>query len=66
MFSQSLLRQQLRVAANQRETRKMSTYEQHKLSGGSVVKVVPRVMEHFGSLEKKQEIFAETGSLFIR
>ncbi len=66
MFSQSLLRQQLRVAANQRETRKMYTYEQHKLSGGSVAKVMPLVMEHFGSWEKKREIFAETGSLFIR
>ena len=37
------------VAANQRETRKMANYEQHKLPGGSVVKVVPLVMEHFGS-----------------
>ncbi len=37
------------VAANQRETRKMAKYEQHKLPGGSVVKVIPPVMEHFGS-----------------
>ena len=37
------------VAANQRETRKMSKYEQHKLPGGSVVNVVPLVMQHFRS-----------------
>ena len=37
------------VAANRRETRKMSKYKQHKLPGGSVVKVVPLLMKHFGS-----------------
>ena len=37
------------AAANRRETRKMSKYEQHKLLGGSVVNVVPLIMEHFGS-----------------
>ena len=37
------------VADNRRETRKMSKYEQHKLPGGSAVKVLPVVMEHFGS-----------------
>ena len=62
MFSQALLRQ--RVAANRRETRKMAKYEQHKLPGGSVVKVVPLVMEHFGSWGERQENFCRNWQPF--
>ena len=32
-------------------------YEQHKLPGGSVLKVVPLVMEHFGSWEEEARKF---------
>ena len=52
------------VAANRRETRKVSKYEQHKLPEGSVVKVVPLVMEHFGSWGEEARKFLQKLAAF--
>ena len=52
------------VAANRRETRKMSKYEQHNLPGCSVVKVVPLAMEHFGSWGGEARIFCRNWQPF--
>ena len=52
------------VAANRRETRKMAKYEQHNLPGGSVVKVVPLVMEHFESWGEEARKFLQKLTAF--
>ena len=52
------------VAANRRETRKMAKYEQHKLPGVSVVKVVPLVIEHFGSWGEEARKFCRNWQPF--
>ena len=52
------------VAANQRETRKMSKYEQHKLPGGSVVKSFHWLWNILDHGEKKREIFCRNWQPF--
>ena len=52
------------VAANQRETRKMAKYEQHKLPGGSVVKVIPLVWNISGSWREEVRNFLQKLAAF--
>ena len=42
----------------------MSKYEQHKLPGGSIVKVVPLFMEHFGSRGEETRKFFQKLTAF--
>ena len=42
----------------------MAKYEQHKLPGGSAVKVVPLVMEHFGSWVEEARNFLQKLAAF--
>ena len=58
MFSQALQRQQ-GLQLIRRESRNMSKYEQLKLLRGSVVKVVPLVMEYFESWREEARKFLQ-------